>query len=79
MLILNQQKLNILNKLNNYLPNINFSFELEKNNEIHFLHVLIKRLNNNKLEARFYQKQTIADIYINCNAHALAEWKKKDT
>ena len=40
----------ILNKLNNYHPSIKFTFELEKNNEINFLDVLIKRVNNNKLE-----------------------------
>ena len=34
----------ILKKLNNYHLNINFTFKLEKNNEINFLEVLIKRL-----------------------------------
>ena len=40
----------ILNKLNNYHPNIYFIFQLEKNNGINFLDVLIKRVDNNKLE-----------------------------
>ena len=40
----------VLNKLNNYHPNINFTFQLEKKNEINFLDVLIKRLCNNKQE-----------------------------
>ena len=44
----------ILNKLNNFHPNINLTFELEKNNEINFLDVLIKRVNNNKLETSVY-------------------------
>ena len=65
----------ILNKLNNYHPNINFTFELEKNNEINFLDVLIKRVNNNKLETGVYRKLTSTDIYINWNAHAPTEWK----
>ena len=65
----------ILNKLNNYHPNINFTFELEKNNEINFLDVLIKRVNNNKLETGVYRKPTSTDIYINWNAHAPTEWK----
>ena len=46
----------ILNKLNNYLRSINFKFELEKNNEINFLKVLIKRVNNNELKTSVYQK-----------------------
>ena len=65
----------ILNKLNNYHPNINFTFELEKNNEINFLDVLIKRVNNNKLETGVYRKLTSTDIYITWNAHAPTEWK----
>ena len=32
----------ILNKSNNYHLNINFTFELEKNNKINFLDILIK-------------------------------------
>ena len=40
----------ILNKLNNYHPNIYFIFQLEKNKGINFLDVLIKRVDNNKLE-----------------------------
>ena len=59
----------ILNKLNNYHPNIKLTFELEKSNEINFLEVFIKRLDNNKVEVGVYQKPTSTDIYINWNAH----------
>ena len=52
----------IWKKLNNYDLNLNFTFELEKNNEINFLDVLIKRVNNNKLETAVYQKPTSSDI-----------------
>ena len=38
----------ILTKLNSYHPNIQFSFELEKNKEITFLDVLVKRTSNRK-------------------------------
>ena len=65
----------ILNKLNNYHPHINFTFEMEKNNEINLLGVLIKRVNNNKLETGVYRKPTSTDIYIIWNAHAPTEWK----
>ena len=44
----------ILNKLNNYHPKINFIFDLEKNNEIHFFNLLIKRVNDNDLETGVY-------------------------
>ena len=73
MLILNQTVQFILNELNNYYPNINFTLELEKNNEINFLDVLIKSVNNNKLETGVYRKVTITDSYINWNAHAPTE------
>ena len=53
----------ISNKFNNYHSNINFEFGLEKNNEINFFKVLVKRAN--KLETGVYQKPTSADIYIN--------------
>ena len=52
-----------MRKFNNDLPNIKFTFELEKNGEINFLGILIKRLNTNKLETGIYQKSTVADIY----------------
>ena len=54
---------------------MNFIFELEKNNEIKFLVVLIKRVNNNKLQTRVYWKSTSSNIYLNWNAHAPTEWK----
>ena len=53
----------ILNKLNNYYPNINFTFELEKNNEINFFNVLIKRANNNKLETGVCHKTGVYGVY----------------
>ena len=61
----------ILNKLNNYLRSINFKFELEKNNEINFLKVLIKRVNNNELKTSVYQKSASTDICINCKIERL--------
>ena len=44
----------ILTKLDNYHHNINFAYELEKNNDLKFLVVLIKRVNNNKLQTGVY-------------------------
>ena len=44
----------ILTKLDNYHHNINFAYELEKNNDLKLLVVLIKRVNNNKLQTGVY-------------------------
>ena len=65
----------ILSKLNNYHPNMKFAFQVEKNNEVNFLDVLIKRVNNNKLETGVYPKPTSTDICINWNTRAPTEWK----
>ena len=45
----------VLNKLNNYHLNINFTSELEKKNEITFLDLLIKRLYSNKQKSHWLQ------------------------
>ena len=66
--MLNQIVEFILNKLNNFHPNINFTFELEKNDEINFLDALIKRVNNNKLETGVYWKPALA-ISISTGMH----------
>ena len=58
----------ILTKANNHHPNINFKFELKKNNEINFLEALVKRFNHNKLETGVYRKPISINIYINWNA-----------
>ena len=55
----------ILTKANNHHPNINFKFELKKNNEINFLEALVKRFNHNKLETGVYRKPISINIYIN--------------
>ena len=65
----------ILNKLNNFHPNINFTFELEKNDEINFLDALIKRVNNNKLETGVYRKPALA-ISISTEMHMHGQNRK---
>ena len=44
----------ILYKLNSFRPNIQFTFELEKNNTIAFLDVLIKLIDISQMETRVY-------------------------
>ena len=65
----------ILYTLNNFHPNIKFTFELEQNNTINFLDVTIKKSNNNDIETTTYRNTTITNIYIHCNSRAPVEWK----
>ena len=65
----------ILTKLNSYHPNIQFTFELEKNKPITFLDVLVKRTVTNQIETCVHSKETNPDLYINWNSYASVEWK----
>ena len=65
----------ILTKLNSYHPNIQFTFELEKNKQITFLDVLVKRTVANQIETCVHRKETSTNLYINWNSHAPMEWK----
>ena len=65
----------ILTKLNSYHPNIQFTFELEKNKQITFLDVLVKRTVANQIETCVHRKETSTDLYSNWNSHAPMEWK----
>ena len=63
----------ILTKLNSYHPNIQFTFELEKNKQITFLDVLVKRTVANQIETCVHRKETSTNLYINWNSHAPME------
>ena len=65
----------ILTKLNSYHPNIQFTFELEKNKQITFLDVLVKRTVANQIETCVHRKETSTNLYMNWNSHAPMEWK----
>ena len=70
MLILNPEKADfILTKLNLYHPNIQFTYELEKNKQIIFLDVPVKRTVTNQIETCVHRKETSTDLYINWNSH----------
>ena len=58
-----------------YRSNIQFTFELEKNKQITFLDVLVKRKAANQIETCIHRKETSTDLYINWNAHVPMEWK----
>ena len=59
----------ILTKLNSYHPNIQFTFELEKNKQIAFLDVLVKRTVANQIERCIHRKEASTNLYINWNSH----------
>ena len=65
----------ILTKLNFYHPNIQFTFELEKNKQIKILDVLVKRTAADKIKACVHRKEISTDSHINWNAHAPLVWK----
>ena len=65
----------VLNILNSYHPNIQFTYELEENNKISFLDVLMIRTSNNKFETSVFKKSTNTDIYMNWSTHAPTYWK----
>ena len=54
----------ILNNLNGFHQNIQFTYELEKNNKLAFLVVLLK-CNKVSIETIVYKKPTDSDIYLN--------------
>ena len=54
----------VLEKLNIYHPNIQFTYELEKLNKISFLDVLISRMEDHRLTTTIYRKPTNTNIYI---------------
>ena len=61
----------VLEKLNSYHPNFQFTFEIEENQKIKFLDVLITRARDDKLETTVFRKETNIDLYINWNSHAI--------
>ena len=65
----NPQKVDfVLTKLDSYHPNIQFTCKLEKNKQITFLGVLVKRTASNQIETSVHKKETSTDFYINWNS-----------
>lgn len=54
---------------NNQHSNIKFTMEIENNNSLLFLHVLVKRFPNGRLDYSVYRKSTYTDRYLNANSH----------
>ena len=59
----------VLEQLNSYHPNLQFTYELEKVDKMSFLDVLVIRQSNNKFETTVYCKNTNTNIYLNWFSH----------
>ena len=66
----------VLEQLNSYHPNLQFTYELENVGKLSFLDVLVIRQSNNKFETTAYRKNTNTNIYLNWSSHALNTWKR---
>ena len=64
-----------LNKLNDFHQNIQFTYELEKNNKLVFLDVLLIR-NKDKIETTAYTKPTKSEIYLHWKSFSPCSWKR---
>ena len=70
----------VMSCLNSFHNSIQFTYEIEKENEIYFLgmfHTFMIR-SGQKIEIRVYRKSTNTDIYIHCNSYSYApsSWKR---
>ena len=66
----------ILNQLNSFDENIQFTFEIEEENKLASLDVMVIRNTNDTINTTLYRKQTNTDIYINWHSHSPLQWKK---
>ena len=55
----------IMEKLDTYHQQIQFTYELEKYQRISFLDISFRRLTNGKLETIVFRKETNIDVYMN--------------
>ena len=66
---------NIQKMLNDFHPDIKFTFEAEVNNEISFLDVKVIRKSDGSFDTSVYRKKTDSSIYMNWNSFATRNWK----
>ena len=65
----------VLQQLNSFHPNIQFTFEIESSARIPFLDILIIR-KKSKIETTVYRKSTDTGIYLNWFSFAPNTWKR---
>ena len=66
----------IVNQLNTFDENIQFTFEMEEENKLAFLDVMVITNTNDTINTTVYRKPTNRDIYINWHSHSPLQWKK---
>ena len=66
----------IVNQLNSFDENIQFTFEMEDENKLAFPNVMVIRNTNDTINTTVYRKPTNTDIYINWHSHSPLKWKK---
>ena len=66
----------IMNQLNSFDENIQFTFEMEEENKLAFLDVKIIRNTNDTINTTVYRKPTNTDIHLNWHSHSPLQWKK---
>ena len=64
----------VLDTLNNFHKNLNFTLEEEIDGKIAFLDALLVR-NNHFMDTTVYRKKTSTDIYLNWNSFRPNSWK----
>ena len=65
----------IVDELNAFHHNIQFTFEKERENQLPFLDVLVNRLPDGNLSTTVYRKPTNTNLYINWNSFSPESWK----
>jgi hypothetical protein len=74
--LVKKNKINdVLKKINSFHPYIKFTHEVEKDNQIAFLDVLLKKRSDKGIETTVYRKPTNNSIYIHWNAYGPKQWK----
>ena len=64
----------VLSLLSSFHPNIEFTYELERNGKINFLDVMLIR-RNDTLQTTIYRKSTHNRVYLHWNSYAPRAWK----
>ena len=66
----------MLNQLNLFKENIQFTFEMKEENKLAFLDIMVISNTNGTINTTAYQKSTNIHIYINWHIHFPLRWKE---
>ena len=66
----------IVNQLNSFDENVQFTFEMEEEIKLAFFYVMVIRNTNDIINTTVYRKSTNTDIYIIWRSHSPIQWKK---